>query len=103
MNSQNLLFSTKFGKLTFDGLEGDFSLDDYKGYSTSLTDCGRDELMAILHANANNSKRLIQEYFNNLEDANWDNFNGDYASLINFTLESDGSFNLTNFQNHFLK
>ena len=100
--NENLAFSEKYGKLTFDGMEEDFSQDDYKGYLIQLENCGQKELVAILKSNAYNSKKLIQRYFSIWEDMDWSKFNGDYDSLIRCSIEIDGSFNTTNFRNHFI-
>lgn len=100
-----LLFSEKYGKLEFDGLKGDFSLDNYNGNEVELSDCGPDELLTVLKAKAYNSKSLIQDYFNDCvsEEINWDGFDGDYESLINSSIDNSGAFYPSNFKYHFSK
>lgn len=98
-----LLFSEKYGKLEFDGLKGDFSMDNYNGNEVELSECGKDELLLVLKAKAYNSKSLIQEYFDDFENAEWNDFDGDYEGLVNDSLDNSGTYYPGNFKRHFIK
>jgi len=100
-----LAFSENYGSLLFDGLEGDFSTDNYSGNFIALEDCGRDELLSLLKSNPYYVEDAIQSYFNDwFTDVNWGKFNGDYDGLIRSTLDDNsGGVNASNFKFYFNK
>lgn len=81
-------------KVIFDGLQGDFTTDNYNGEFIELQECGRDELLAILKSNPHYANEAIQSYMNDWFDADWNSFDGNYKGLICSVLDSnDGSVN----------
>lgn len=96
-------FSQKFGEIEFDGLEGDFSTDNYIGELIPLSACGKDELLAILKSSPYYSTDAIQSYFNEcFNNVDWSKFNGDYKGLISSTLDDkSGGINVGGFEFYF--
>ena len=100
--STKLGFTVNDNKIIFDGIEGDFSTDNYNGVFIKLEDCGRDELLAILNSNPYYANDAIQSYMNDWFDADWNDFDGNYDGLIRSVLDSnDGSVNTGNLKFYF--
>lgn len=95
-------FTVNDGKVIFDGLEGDFTTDNYQGEFIKLEDCGRNELLAILKSNPFYATEAIQSYMNDWFNADWNSFDGNYDGLVRSVLDSnDGSVNTGNSKLYF--